>query len=187
MLVRCRLDPKDSLMNAHINGIKCQETSTTTFESICSCRGGKPIACKGPQVDMQDATTMTYTDKSRDCLTTKSKQRRRRDVGRNEAINDEDDQMYEMMMTADEFPMPEVDENHGKNYTLKWPTPSGIDETEAKRRCQSKLKSSTVFHACESEVLAKHIDGIISDCVTDLQVTFLLLLVVIIKEPYIDL
>ena len=50
-----------------------------------------------------------------------------------------------------------------------WPTLSGINETEAKRICQTPILESDVFSVC-SNFTAESFDFVVNSCVLDIQV-----------------
>lgn len=163
------LSQKESLINALIYPITCYDTDTD-LSSIYCCQKDNPTPCISLKLNkIGGITTKFYANYTNFCKEKIQQNRKRRDAGQNDTI--EGDDIDEMMISADEFPMPTFDENHGKDVVLRWPTPSGITEEEAVRRCTSKLESSAVFTACKNSLAQEDRNLIINNCVLDLQVS----------------
>ena len=56
------------------------------------------------------------------------------------------------------------------NLTLTWPTPSGITKDNVTQFCEKKLRYSKAGAAC-GQVKGVDVDGLVQQCITDIQVT----------------
>jgi hypothetical protein len=187
-----KLDSKESFINGHVHPIECLEIDDQV-PNICSCHGKQAVACAAPTVK-----TKTFATKfTQHCNNKKHpneippNRRRRRSIGLNETttaesidFNDEVDDFDDndavdnpevdnedvSIITVDDIPVPEIDENHGRNVTLRWPTPRGLSEADAQRQCRSKMETSPVFAMCRDQI-SQQIDSLVTNCVTDVQVS----------------
>lgn len=153
--------------------------------NICSCKGKQAVACAAP-ADKTKAFGTQFTQRcnKKHPNEVEPNRRLRRSIGSNDTSPEDDDDDWNdedeeeeaeseddefIILTETDIPVPEVDENHGRNVTLQWPTRSGISEAEAQRKCRSRMEASPVFAVCRDQI-SQQIDSLVSSCVTDLQV-----------------
>ena len=55
------------------------------------------------------------------------------------------------------------------NFTLSWPTPSGITKENVTQFCEKKLRFSKAGAAC-GQLGGVDVDGLVEQCITDIQV-----------------
>lgn len=118
-----------------------------------------------------DAKTTTFvTQFAENCNDKKVPlNRKRRDGDSANETAEEENRKNDMMITEADIPIPQIDEKHGVNYTLTWPTASGITKVQAESHCQAKMEESPVYQMCKDR-MASNTKSIVDSCVMDAQV-----------------